>query len=135
MVLTSEQRKHDFDERLSSMRWVMMQSAINDYRRARGKGAIQWFDGLVSHYCTEHCWAMARAGHLYHAENHYLNGWGEAIFMADYNGEDIYSYGKQILFGCFDLSPGHRGIVLDSNELAFGYIVHDWKIWICVRGR
>jgi hypothetical protein len=108
--------------------------AINDYRKSQGKDIIWAWDGLVSHFCREHCWAMAREGKLYHAPDYYLGDWAEAIVKHSYNGEDVHQLGKKIMFDIIHNSPGHRDIVL-KDELAVAYVINDWNLYLCVRGK
>jgi hypothetical protein len=112
-----------------------MDHVINDYRKANGKEIIWAWDGLVSHFCKEHCWAMAREGHIYHAADYYLGPWKEAVLECSYNGEHIRDLARKIMFEWINSSEGHRDIVLNSEDLAFAYIIHDWKLYLCIRGK
>lgn len=112
-----------------------MQHTINEYRRANGKPIIFIWDGLMSSFCKEHCWAMAREGYIYHAPDYYLNGWSEVVYECSYNGEDINGMARRIIFEHLNDSPGHRRILLESTEMAYAFVINNWKLYLTIRGK
>ena len=112
-----------------------MIEAIENFRKHNGVHDFISWNGLQSHYCNEHCWAMARAGDIYHAPAHYLNGWREAVAMMSYSGEDGHATKGQLIYDILGTSELHRKILLECSELAYGLILHHYRWYLTVRGR
>lgn len=112
-----------------------MMSAIENYRKYRGVQSMVYWDGLMSQHCKEHCWAMARESKLYHTPEYYLGDWKEAIAMSSYSGEEGHSLCAKLIFDVLGSSPEHSKILVESNELAFGLILHNYIWYLTIRGR
>ena len=92
------------------------------------------WNGLVSQYCKEHCWAMARAGDIFHAPAHYLNGWHEAVAMMSYTGEEGHGMCAKFIWDVLGTSEPHRNVLLCSNELAYAIVLHNYRWYLTIRG-
>ena len=108
-----------------------MLNAINRFRSYKGKHPVPYGDGLVSHYCKLHCLAMARERDIFHAPAYYLNDWKEAVAMMSYNEHWL----DRVIFDVLGTSPAHASIMLDCDTLACNYVIDNWMVYVCVRGR
>lgn len=113
-----------------------MINAINSLREYHGRQRVWNWHNVVCDYCREHCYAMARAGHLYHAEPHLLGEWAECVAVMDYD----YSVGhgsmiNRIVFDVLAKSPAHLNILLNSNLMACAEIIDVHRLFVTIRGR
>ena len=111
-----------------------MIEVINNFRSQNGKGYVVNWDNVVSQYCTEHCWAIVRAGHLYHAESCYLNGWAEIVAMKS-RDSDWRDTENNLIFDVLGKSNCHRNILLDYDIMAYGIIEWQLRVYLTIRAR
>lgn len=112
-----------------------MIASIEQFRRQHNVHNTPIWNGLVSQYCKEHCWAMARAGDLYHAPAYFLNGWAEAVGMMTYQGEEGHNMCARLVWDVIGTSEDHKRVLLASNELAYGLIIHHYNFYLTIRGK
>jgi hypothetical protein len=112
---------------------MIMEKAINDLRASQGRGNAR-FNYYKNEHCFFHCLEMARRGEVYHAEPHYLEGWSEAVGMADFNG-DYENACRHLLFEGFAKSEPHRDIILNCGELAVACFTSNYRLFVTIRGR
>jgi hypothetical protein len=108
-----------------------MLNTINKFRQFKGRQPVQCCDGLVSHYCKMHCLAMAKEGKIFHAPECYLQDWQEAVAVISFN--DFWK--DQIIFDVLGSGGVHTDIMLNCNTLAFDYHIHNWVVYLCLRGK
>jgi uncharacterized protein YkwD len=112
---------------------MIMERTINDLRTSNGRSNAH-FNVQKAEHCFFHCLEMARRNEVYHAEPHYLDGWSEAVGMADFNG-DYENSCRHLIFEGFAKSEPHRNIILNSSELAVGWFTSNYKLFVTIRGR
>jgi len=108
-----------------------MFNTINRFRAYRGKSSILYGDGLVSYYCRLHCLAMAREHSIFHTPNCYLNEWREAVAMMSYNDYWL----DRVIFDVLGTSDPHANVMLDCSTIACNYVIDNWMVYVCIRGR
>ena len=107
---------------------------INNFRSYHGKRPVWGWNNVISDYCFQHCLEMAKRGDIYHAEPCYLNGWAEAVGVMSYNG-DWHEAKRRMIFDNFGMSGHHRDILLNRDNMAFGIVVNNYKMYVCVRAQ
>jgi len=110
----------------------MIAKLINDFRQQNGRPPIHNWNTVDNDHCQAHCLAMVNHNFLYHAEEYYRPGKAEAVGVAwwDYNLEMSVA---RIIWGYFANSPGRKNILL-MNNLAYGVVVHNWQVYLTIRG-
>jgi hypothetical protein len=113
---------------------LMTMDIINEFRASYGKSRVSLWDSVQNDYCWSHSLAMANRGHVYHAEPCYVRGWSEAVGMIHFIDNSEVTL-KRLIFDVLGGSESHRNIILDSSHLAVGVVVHNYKMFITIRGR
>lgn len=111
----------------------MIIDIINDFRQTNGKERIFCWDPAENDYCLQHSLHMARINNLEHAPAHLLKGKAEAIGMSDFN-IDTNNTSRFIIFELMGNSTRHREIILNYDNLAYGVFMHNWKVYLTIRG-
>lgn len=113
---------------------IEMNGILNKFREIHGRQRVYNWDNVVSHFCYEHCCAMADRGDLFHAPDVFLNGWGEAVAFCSI-GDSIFDAKNHIVYRTFSESESHRNLILNSSTLACAWVVRDGRLYVTVRGR
>ena len=108
-----------------------MLDVINRFREYNGVGPVQHTDNLVNQYCKFHCLDMSRNRNVYHAPDCYLEGWAEAVAMMSYCDH----WQDKIVFDVLGSSEKHRNILLSYNKISYADHIHDWVVYVCIRGQ
>ena len=112
-----------------------MQHSLNDFRKVHDKPIVFVWNGIQSLYCKEHCWSMAREDRVYHTPEHLLKDWKEIVLGCTYCGEHIHDLARKIMFEVIESNLIYKSIVLESEDLAYGYVIHDSKFFLTIRGK
>lgn len=112
----------------------MIPKAINDFRRENGVGPVEVWNDVLSENCFKHTQAMIQRGELYHAPSYYLEDYGEAVggYPALDSEENTL---RSLIFVTFAQKPKHRDLLLNANEMGFGYIFNEHGLIMTIRGR
>lgn len=108
-----------------------MLDSINRFRWQNNRQSVRHTDRLVDEYCKKHCLEMARRHDVFHASECYLDGWSEAVAMMQY----CDNWKDKVIFDILGASEGHRDLLLNSDTIACADYVHDWTVYVTVRGK
>lgn len=111
----------------------MLVDIINEYRKNNGKEHIFCWDPVENDYCQAHSNYMAWNNHFEHAPEYLLKGKAEAIAFCYffYNNEITM---KHLIYECIDKSEGHKNIVLNYENLAYGFYIYQNQAYLTIRG-
>jgi len=109
----------------------MIPDLVNKFRFLHGVDKIEYWDNSISSYCNQHCWAMARAGNIYHAESYYLNDWKEAVASINYDDK----WEDRIIFDILGAEEQHKRFLLECKVMAYAYCFNNWKVYLTIRGK
>jgi len=112
----------------------MTMDVINEFRASYGKSRVFLWDSVQNDYCWSHSLAMANRGAVYHAEPCFVKGWGEAVGMIAFIDNNDVSL-RRLIFDVLGQSESHRNLILDCSHLAVGIVVHNYKMYITIRGK
>ena len=111
----------------------MMVDIINKFRRKNGKDNILCWNPVENDYCLQHCMHMSRTRKLEHASDYLRSGKAEAVASCVFL-DDMENTIKHLIYGCIGNSSEHRKVILDYDNLSYGFMLHDYVAYITIRG-
>lgn len=111
----------------------MIIDILNEYRQNNGKDHIFSWNPVENGYCQAHCHYMAWNNKFEHASEELLKGKVEAIASCDFQYNNELTI-KHLIYECIDKSQGHRDIVLNYENLAYGFYIYNGKAFLTIRG-
>jgi hypothetical protein len=109
-----------------------MIQALNNYLCYHGKQPVN-IDRQQNGWCDAHCWAMIRAGNLYHTESCYLQDWAEIVAMC--NLESDWGRVEEHLINIIDSSEQHRTVLLNASVIGYSVIAFRWNVYLTIRAK
>jgi len=112
----------------------MFLSLINEFRQINNREPARYLNKILDDYCLAHTLAMVNRNGIYHAPACYLDGYAEIVGCYDYLG----NFEDTIRFFLSELGskyPEHKKILLDIQEIGYGIMVHQGRLYITIRGR
>jgi hypothetical protein len=111
----------------------MLVDLINEYRKNNGKEHIFAWDPVENDYCLTHCYYMAWNSRFEHTPEYFLKGKAEAIALCyfQYNNETTM---RHLVYEVIDKSKEHKDIVLNYENLAYGFYIYNNKSFLTIRG-
>lgn len=112
----------------------MVSEIINEYRRQNNREPVRYWNRILDDYCLAHSVAMFNNRDLYHAPDCYLKDYAEIIGCYDFIDTVLNTF-RFMLSDTDKKYPEHKKILLESQEMGYGYITHDGKFYITIRGK
>jgi len=111
----------------------MVVDIINEYRKANGKEYIFVWNPVENDYCMEHCLYMAKLQCFEHAPEHLRKGKAEAIAKCGFI-IDNFTTVRYLIFNVINESQKHKDVVLNYENLAYGFYIHNYTAYLVIRG-
>ena len=111
----------------------MVIDIINEFRNKNGKERIFCWNPVENGHCFQHCLYMANHGYLIHAPEVFRKDKAEAIAISCFM-EDNEKTIRYLLYECIGRSQEHKDIVLNYDNLAYGFYLHDYTAFLTIRG-
>ena len=113
---------------------MTIQNLINEFRAKHSKGPVEYWNRILDDYCTQHCIAMINSGEVYHAPRDYLKDYSEIVWRCDFMNTWDETF-RHLIFELIGKSEEHKRILLESQELGYGIMADQDKVFITIRGR
>lgn len=110
----------------------MIVDLINEYRRKNGRENIFCWNPVENDNCMQHCLYMVRLDRFEHSPEYLRPGKAEAIASCSFIYDTVNTMG--LLLAIIDGCQDHRNIVLNYNNLAYGFCVHNYMAYLVIRG-
>lgn len=111
----------------------MTADIINEFRNVNNKERILCWNPAENDYCLQHCLHMSRLDRVEHAPEYLLKDKAEVIAMCKFVS-DTNTTIKYLIFNVINESEEHRNVILNYENLAYGVYVHDYKVYLTIRG-
>jgi hypothetical protein len=111
----------------------MIKQIINDFRRDNGSPWANMTHYSEDNHCLLHCLHMTRVKNVCHAPEHLRPGKSEACAVRGFF-HDPHETLRAIIYDQFGNSPGHRDILINSENLACAWIIDQYQVFVTVRG-
>jgi len=107
---------------------------INEFRESCGKEPVKYWNRVLDDYCLFHSIWMIKSGKVDHAPKDYLKDYGEIVWRCDFMNtwDETFRY---LIFELIGKSEEHKKILLESQELGYGVMSDQGKVFITIRGR
>ena len=111
----------------------MLTDILNEYRSINGKQRIFSWNPVENDYCLAHCHYMAWNNKFEHTSDDLLKGKAEAIAFCDFQYSNEVTI-RHLIYEVIDKSEEHMNIVLNSENLAYGFYIYNGKAYLTIRG-
>jgi len=111
----------------------MLIDILNEYRKVNGKEHVFCWNPVENDYCLSHCHYMAWNNQFEHAPENLLKGRAEAIVFCDFQYDNEITI-RHLIYECIDKSQKHKDIVLNYENLAYGFYIYNNKAYLVIRG-
>jgi hypothetical protein len=111
----------------------MVIDIINEFREKNNKERIFAWNPIENDYCFQHCLYMARQSYLVHAPEFFRKNKAEAVAVCTFM-EDNEKTIRYLLYECIGKSQEHRDVVLNYDNLAYGFYIYDYTAFLTIRG-
>lgn len=113
---------------------MTVMNLINEFRAKYGKEPLINWNRVLDDHCRSHVLAMINSGEVYHAPRNYLQGYGEIVWRCDFMNTWNETF-RYLIFELIGKSEEHKKILLESQELGYGIMSDQGKIFITIRGK
>ena len=111
----------------------MIADIINKFREENGKEKISYWNLTENDNCFQHCLYMANRGYLIHALEAFRKDKAEVITTCSFM-ETFEKTMRYLIYECINKSEEHRDIVLNYENLAYGFYMYNYAAYLTIRG-
>jgi len=113
---------------------MTVMNLINELRHINGKEPLINWNQVLNDHCLSHTLAMINSGEVDHAHKDYLQDYGEIVWRCNFMNtwDETFRY---LIFELIGKSEEHKKILLESQELGYGIMSDQGKIYITIRGK